>query len=210
MAAQLALALPVVSAPAPAGPEAPGPAPLVIGLDVALGYTGVAGHGWTDYISTTSRRDETRLLFILDRVQSFYRHAEFVAIEGPAFSRAVQRGHDEMAAIRWMIRCDLLKRGIPCAVIPPNNRIKYALGTTYPRHPATGRKLTPEECKGAVRAATAERYGIDLDGTARYDRADAYVLMAMALDHLGHPQGDLPTSHRDALSGVAWPERTDQ
>lgn len=198
-------------APAPIGAAPTASAlPYVIALDVALGMTGIAGRGWTTYISTTSRRGEQRLDYLLHRLQDHYRHAEFVLIEGPAFSRGKQAGHDELAAIRWMVRTDLWKRTIPFAVVPPNCRIKYALGTTYPRHPDTGLKLTPEQCKGAVREAAAAQYGLEFDGPAKYDRADAYVLLAMGLDHLGHPQAELPATHRDALTGVAWPERTDQ
>ncbi len=198
---------PVGAAPAP---TAAGLRPLVIGLDVALGTTGVAGVGWTERITTGTRRDENRLTYLLGMVRSYYRAADFVAIEGPAFARATQRGHDELAAIRWMIRCDLHRRGTPFAVVPPNNRIKYVLGTTRPRVSPGGRFLSPAECKGAVRDAAATWFGVEFEGPARYDRADAYVLLAMGLHHLGHPLADLPTTHTRALDGVAWPERTDQ
>ncbi|MGW4648098.1 hypothetical protein [Kitasatospora sp. NPDC004289] len=205
---QLAI-LPPVPAPAGAGPAPTASAPLVIALDLALGTTGVAGLGWTDYLTSGQRRAEERLDYVLHRAQSFYRLADFVVIEGPAFSRATQVGHDEMAALRWMVRTDLWKRRIPCAVVPPDNRTIFATGKARHRDAETRRSLTPVQVKGLVRQAVADQYGIECDGRAKYDQADAYVLLAMGLHHLGHPQAALPDTHTRALAGVNWPERTD-
>ncbi|MFB7671645.1 hypothetical protein ACFC26_09530 [Kitasatospora purpeofusca] len=202
-AAQLALALPVVSVPAPVGAEAPGPAPLVIGLDVSLSCTGVAGRGWAEAIRSGRLDGHKRLAHQLGEMQSYYRHAELVVIEGPAFSRAMQRGHDELAAIRWMVRHDLWKRGIPYAVVPPDNRTIYATG----RARWTGE--TPAQVKGRVRDAVVRRYGVECTGPGRYDQADASVLAEMGLAHLGHPGAVLPPTHTRALGGVAWPEGAD-
>jgi len=204
---QLALTLPTapVAVPAPAGA---GPAPLVIGLDVALVLTGVAGPGWTDYVNSKTRRGEERLDYVLHQLQSFYRHADFVVIEGPSFGSALQAGHDEMAAMRWMVRVDLWKRRIPYAVCPPVSRTKFALGTSQPKDPQTGKRLVAKQAKAAVADAVAEQYGIECEGRARYDQADAYVLMAMGRAHLGHPLAALPATHTRALAGITWPERT--
>lgn len=198
--------LPIETA-APATPTTgAAPQPLVIALDIALVNSGIAGTGWTDHIRSGDRRDEERLDYVLDTAASFYRHAEYVVLEGPSFGSALQRGHDEMAAARWMIRCDLRKRGIPCAIVPPDNRTLYALGHARPKDPVTGKKYESRQVKAMVRDAVAERYGIKCTGTTKYDQADAYVLLAMGLDHLGHPLADVPPTHARALAGVQWPD----
>jgi hypothetical protein len=204
MGAQLTLSLVAsASVPAPAGAAAPGPTPLVIGLDVSLSCTGVAGRGWAEAIRSGTRTGHERLAHQLGEMQGYYRHADLVVIEGAAFSRALQRGHDELAAIRWMVRHDLWKRGIPYAVVPPDNRTIYATG----RARWTGE--TPAQVKGRVRDAVLQRYGVDCAGPGRYDQADASILAEMGLAYLGHPGTALPPTHTRALAGVDWPERSD-
>jgi hypothetical protein len=192
-------------APTPAAPAAAGPRPLVIGLDIALVNSGIAGPDWTDHIRTGNLRAEARLDAILEHAAAFYRHADLAVIEAPAFGRALQAGHDEMAAARWLIRLDLYRRGIPCAVVNPMSRTIYALGSGRPKHPESGRLLTAAEAKGAVREAIRERYGIETAGATRYDQADAFVLAAMGLHWLGYPLAEVPATHSRALDGVAWP-----
>jgi hypothetical protein len=162
----------------PAATPAAGPRPLVIGLDVALVNSGVAGPDWTDHIRTKTLRGEARLDAILTAAQTFYRNADLAVIEAPAFGRALQAGHDEMAAARWIIRLDLHRRRIPCAVVNPMSRTIYATGTARPKHPVSGRMLTAAEAKAEVRNAVRERSGIHTAGA---------------------------TTHARALDGVAWP-----
>ncbi|WP_257134844.1 hypothetical protein [Streptomyces sp. wa1063] len=178
--------------------------PLVIGLDMALGTSGIAGPGWTDTVRTGDRSGEARLDYIVDRAASFYRHADFAVIEGAAFSLSSTRGSDELSAIRWMVRCDLRRRGIPFAVVNPDSRTIYATGKARWKD-EQGRKLTKSQVKGLVRNGVAEQYGIECTGTTRYDEADAYVLMAMGSDWLGYPLAELPATHRRALKAVPWP-----
>ncbi|MFJ5804823.1 hypothetical protein [Streptomyces sp. NPDC093093] len=176
--------------------------PLVIGLDVALSASGVAGAGWTDHVRCTATHTHSRLQYQLDGLASFYRHAEFVVIEGAAYSKNNQ-GADALAAMRWMIRHDLWKRRIPYVVITPTKRITYATGSTVHKD-EHGARIKGPALKGLVREAVAERYGIHTEGNCRYDEADAYVLLAMGLDHLGHPLAEVPASHARALVGCDW------
>ncbi|WP_441251161.1 hypothetical protein [Kitasatospora sp. McL0602] len=207
---QLAL---LPASPVPAGeaptPTVTGPAPVVIGLDVAIGTTGVAGLGWTAHIHANQASLHERMEHQLTEVKSYIRNADFVVVEGPAFSKNNQ-GADALAAMRWMVRRALWKAGIPYAVVNPDSRTIYATGKARWRDQETKRKFTPVQVKGLVRAAVATQYGVECEGRWRYDEADAYVLMAMGLHHLGHPQADLPDTHTRALQGVNWPERTDQ
>ena len=209
---QLAI-LPPLPVPAGAAPAAilpaAGPPPVVIGLDLALVLSGIAGLGWTQHINSGHRRAEQRLDYVLREAASYYRNADFVALEGPSYGSALQAGHDELAAVRWLVRRDLWKRGIPYAIVPPSSRVIYALGSARPKDPATGKTATSKVAKALVQQAVAQHFGIECEGRARYDQADAYVIAAMALHHLGHPQADLPDTHTRALSGVNWPERSD-
>jgi hypothetical protein len=84
--------------PPAAAPVAAGPRPLVVGLDIALITSGVAGPGWADHFRTGDRRGEQRLTHIVETAATFYRNADFVLIEGAAYSMAKQVGHDEMSA----------------------------------------------------------------------------------------------------------------
>jgi hypothetical protein len=182
--------------------------PLVVGLDIALITSGVAGPGWADHFRTTGLAAEERLTHIVETAATFYRNADFAVIEGAAYSMAKQVGHDEMSAARWMIRCDLHRRGIPFAVVTPDSRTIYATGKARHKDAETGQKLTAKQVKGLVRIEASLRYGVEFAGTARYDEADAYVLMAMGMDWLGYPLADVPATHSRALKGVAWPTTT--
>ncbi|KAF2774672.1 hypothetical protein STPH1_7717 [Streptomyces sp. OM5714] len=193
---------------APAAPAATGPRPTVIGLDIALITSGVAGPGWADYFRTTGLAGEERLQHIVDTAATYYRNADLVLIEGAAYSMAKQVGHDEMSAARWMIRCDLHRRRIPFAVVTPDSRTIYATGRARWKDEETGKKLTPKQVKGKVRDEASRRYGVDFHGTARFDMADAYVLMAMGLDWLGYALAEVPATHSRSLKGVAWPTQT--
>jgi hypothetical protein len=204
---QLALATTPAPALTGAGPTA-APRPLVIGLDVAIGTTGVAGHGWTEAIHAKSTSLHERIDHQMREIKSYIRAADYVVIEGAAFSKSHLAGMDQLSAMRWMVRQELWKRSIPYAVVPPDNRTIYATGRARWKDDE-GKKLTPTQVKGLVRQAVADQYGIECEGRWRYDQADAYVLLAMGLAHLGHPLADLPTTHTRALAGVAWPERTD-
>lgn len=167
--------------------------PRVIGLDLSLTCTGVAGEGWTDIIRPrTGLRGHPRLAFIVDQVAVHIRNADLVVIEGPSFGGGVAHRHEDLAGLRVMVRHACWRRGIPYAVVPPSCRALYATGK------GSG-------SKGAVRDAVRERYGVECDGPGRYDQADAYVLLAMGLHHLGWPIAVPPDSHRRGLDGCQWP-----
>jgi hypothetical protein len=188
----------------PAAPMAAGPRPLVIGLDVAMGISGVAGVGWTDHVRCTHNGQHERFAAQLEGLASFYRNADFVVIEGAAYSKNNQ-GADALAAMRWMVRHDLWKRGIPYSVITPSKRITYATGTTV-HLDENGQRIKGDALKSLVRAAVGERYGIHTEGKAKWDEADAYVMLAMGLHHLGFPLAEVPARHAAALAGCQWPD----
>ncbi|MEU0671318.1 hypothetical protein ABZ330_00200 [Streptomyces sp. NPDC006172] len=195
---------------APAATTAAGPRPTdtpkVIGLDVAMGTTGIAGEGWTDYVRAKGTSQHSRFEQQLAGIADHVRHASLVVIEGAAYGHNNQ-GADALAAMRWMVRHDLWRRRIPYAVVTPGQRMIYAVGTAAPTDPDTGKRLKGTALKGALREAVASTYGIVTEGTAKYDEADAYILLAMGLHWLGLPLAVVPDTHRRALDSVRWPER---
>ncbi|MFJ9029766.1 hypothetical protein ACIRQP_14780 [Streptomyces sp. NPDC102274] len=196
-------AAPAASVPAPVAGAGATPRPLVIALDAATITTGIAGEGWTDHVHAKGRDLHSRFAQQLDGCASFYRNAEFVVIEGPAFSKNNQ-GADALAAMRWMLRQDLWKRGIPYAVINPQSRNVYATGKLRPAADRPAKERS-DVAKGMVRDAVHQRYGLLTEGKHRYDESDAYILLALGLHSLGHVLADVPEAwSKQALRGVEW------
>jgi hypothetical protein len=103
--------------PAPAGA---GPTPLVIGLDLSLRSTGLAGPDWTDAIRTgTTLTGPARIAYLRREIRDRVKAADLAVVEGPSHGSALQQGHHEMAGLWWAVVCDLYTAGIPYAVVPP-------------------------------------------------------------------------------------------
>ncbi|TLQ48121.1 crossover junction endodeoxyribonuclease RuvC [Streptomyces marianii] len=167
------------------------PRPLVVGLDLSLTSTGVAGEGWTDRIRTKLRGDE-RLRHLVGAVAPFVKAADLVVMEGPSYGHAALAGHEDLAGLRVLVRQFCYRQSIPYAVIPPSTLKLYATGYG-------------KASKGEVRSAVADLYGVYTEGAARYDEADAYVAMAAGMAWLGYPLAAVPERNGKALAGCAWP-----
>ncbi|MDP4501021.1 RuvC family protein [Nonomuraea turcica] len=188
---------PAVTAAAPIT----GAAPRVYSLDVSLTATGIASSlGWCDTIGTTgvttlplAERDQA-LCELADRITHLIPlTADLVLIEAPAYSRSSGGAH-ERAGLWWRIVHRLHNLDIPVVEVNPAHRGIYATGKSQP-------KKTEVVDAVARRWSTWETGGDD-------NCADAVVLMAMGLDHLGAPLTPMPAKHRAALDRVAWPEVT--
>jgi Holliday junction resolvasome RuvABC endonuclease subunit len=168
--------------------------PKVIGLDLSLTCSGIAGIGWTDTIRPGAKlRGHERLQWIQERVGDFVRTSDLVIVEGPSYGNQGQQrqsGHHERAGLWWLITQTLWTIKTPFAVVTPAGRAKYA----------TGRG---NAAKADVVREVTRRFDW-FDGGE--DEADALILAAMGADHLGHPMVVMPKLHRDALDAVAWPE----
>ncbi|MFE9448358.1 hypothetical protein [Streptomyces sp. NPDC006739] len=186
-----ALSTPEVPAATPAA--GPRPALMVIGLDLSLTCTGVAGVGWTDRIRTKLRGDE-RLAYLENEIVSFIRSADLVVMEGPSYGHSGPRFHEDNAGLRVLVRRYCHRHQLPYAVVPPSNLKLYTAG----RGNAT---------KGEVRSSVADRYGVHTENPGRYDQADAYGALAAASDWLGQPLATVPDKNRTALAGCQWPDR---
>ncbi|MEU9000493.1 hypothetical protein [Streptomyces sp. NPDC048551] len=169
------------------------PRPLVIGLDLSLTSSGIAGEGWTTHVRTKTRGDY-RLHYLAGQIGDHIKNADLVVMEGPSYGHAALGGHEDMAGLRCLIRVFCHRRLIPYAVISPSSLKLY--GTGYGK-----------AAKGEIRSAVADRYGIHTEGAARYDEADAYVAMAAGMDWLGYQLAPVPAKNATALAGVQWPEQ---
>jgi len=167
----------------------------VIGLDLSLTATGIAD-GTTERLRPRDVEGSGRLEWLREsimwRVAAPGLHADLVVMEGPAYSRALQKGHHEAAGLWWLIRWSLHTERIPTAVVTPSALKKYATGK--------GDATKPD-----MRLTLYQRAGFDIRDD---NECDAWWLRAMGLDHLGHPLVEVPKTHRDALAKVAWPEVT--
>jgi crossover junction endodeoxyribonuclease RuvC len=182
----------------------PGPAgtPVVIGLDTSLSATGIASSegwcrtvGYTDKKNPITKLDHTARITAMRQICKGIVHnvgrPDLVVMETPALSRTGGGSH-ERGWLWWRIYEHLVDAGTPVGLISTNQRMLYATG----KGAAT---------KAAVVDAVARRWP---DWTTGGDdnQADAVVLMAAGLDHLGHPLADMPKTHRAALDKAVWPQ----
>lgn len=173
----------------------------VIGLDLSLRRTGVAScRGWATHIAPGRRTGVARLRYIRAALRDYLTSADLAVMEGAAYSRALQRGHEELAALRWWAADVADLAGVPLALAPPSSVKVY--GTGRGRMPGKGSARRKAE-KAAMGAAAEALYpGVHVGGD---DEADALILAAMGADWLGYPTTTVPDHHRAALAGVAWP-----
>ncbi|MFI6477387.1 hypothetical protein ACIBH1_05605 [Nonomuraea sp. NPDC050663] len=171
----------------------------VAALDLSLTSTGIANYhssaneAWTDTIKVKTAGHE-RLRDISNQIFDLVCMANLVAVEGPSYGSGTtsrQAGHHERAGLWWHITYRLWRNEIPFAVIPPASLKKYIAGRG-------------NASKDEVLLATARRY--PSVAVKDNNQADALVMLAMTLDHLGRPLAVVPATHRGALDGVTWPE----
>jgi crossover junction endodeoxyribonuclease RuvC len=161
----------------------------VIGIDPSLTGTGVATIHEATTITVKNNGDElARLRTIVTTVAGLATGYDLAIIEGLSFGS--QHGkQSERAALHWMLRDRLDGLGIPVAVVAPTARAKYATGKG-------------NAAKDAVMIACVQRLPILVSNN---NEADAAILLAMGLDHLGTPMVAMPASHRLALDAIDWP-----
>lgn len=174
--------------------------PLVVGLDLSLTATGVARWGpdglGLQTFGTIELGGLARLRSLRQGVTARTRGADLVAVEALPPGGRLQQGKtayvNERAALYWMVLDRLFELQIPVAEVQPAQLKGYALGV------GGGKKSG----KAAVIAAVVRRYD-----ASPYDdnQADACVLAAMGLHHLGFPPAPVPAVHANWLAGVPWP-----
>ncbi|MGW7572358.1 hypothetical protein [Streptomyces sp. NPDC054765] len=179
--------------------------PRVIGLDLSLTSTGVAGANWAKTLRPGRRRSHERMNWLCEHIRVGVEEVDLVVVEGAAYAQGGQAGHHELAGLWWLVTQNLWRHRIPYAVANPHHRTIYATGRANPAQDWP-RKERSRVAKGMVRSVAVERYGVECEGPGRYDQADATVLAAMGLDWLGYPTVPVPDTHRRALEAVRWPD----
>lgn len=158
--------------------------PRVVGLDLSLTATGIAHpDGTTNTINPGDLRDEPRLDDIVSHVLDAATATDLVALEGLSHG-AKGSSRDQLAGLHWLVRYHLWEEQRAYLVVPPSTVKTYATGK--------GNATKPD-----MRMALYQRAGIDQPDD---NQVDAWWLRALALDHLGHPELDLPQTHRRALT----------
>lgn len=184
-------------------------APTVVGVDTAIGSasssgTGIASSaGWAKAVGYPDRKKKGREFSKLPHQERLYAlvrlresitetigRPDLAVMELPAPSRAGGGSH-ERAWLWWEIYRSLHSSGIPVGLLTPNQRALYATGKG-------------NASKQAVVDAQARRWP-DWHTEGDDNLADAVVLMAAGMDHLGHPIAKVPATHRAAIDKATWP-----
>lgn len=164
--------------------------PCVVGLDLSLTATGVAGAEGVPSSIRPAGVGTVRLSAIRAGVVASIVGADLVMVEGPAFGRAQQM--HALGQLAGVVYLALDEAGARWMLVPPASLKKYA----------TGRGNAG---KAEVLAAAIRRLGY-----AGHDdnEADALWLRAIGLDLLGCPAVDVPAAHRGALDKLRLPSLT--
>lgn len=177
----------------------------VVGLDLSLTSAGMSD-GRQHRVTQTTSDDclEYRLHRIVQRARTFVlgtvdwsQEASLVVIEAGAFSRNMQTGHEELAALRIMVRHMLWQLEVPYTLVPPSTLKLYTAGHG-------------KASKAQMVRALRDRHSLNLSDVmvkyGRYDMADAFALAAMGYAWACRPlptQG--PPAPRASLMAVPWP-----
>lgn len=180
----------------------------VAGLDLSLtcsGFAMIDHHGavTASVVKTTAAdRIERRLSRITGVVCAFAEEADHVVIEDGVYHR-VGGGHEELAALRLMVRSELWFRGVPFTMVRPSTLKLYTTGS------GTASK---DEMVSAVDGRHGTLYESVRKAHGRYDMADATALAAMGLHRLlGFELPSWATSpHTASLDAVFWNDTKDE
>lgn len=166
--------------------------PKILGLDLSITCTGVAGAGWTDAIKPPDAKKadiHTRIDFIVRRLHEFLPGIELVALEGISFGSPDT--NRQIAGLNWIVRRELWKRGVPFASVPPASLKQFISGKG-------------NAAKADVVREVTRRFPWFQGGE---DEADAVVLAGMAAERVGQPIVELPKAQREAgMKKVVWPD----
>ncbi len=170
--------------------DAPPSDPKVLGVDLSITCTGLAGPGWTDTIRPPKKacihdRMDVVVGTLTDR---FLTGVDLVVVEGLAM--AAHDTNRQIAGLNWIVRRELWKRRVPFASVPPMTLKAFATGKG-------------NSDKAAMVLATARRFP---DFAGGEDESDAVWLMAAGREWLGAPVVELPQVQRAVLAKVEWPD----
>lgn len=183
-----------VTTPSPAATPAAGPRAAVLGLDLAIGATGVClpnGHAAT---IKPKLAGDARLNEIRDKIAALLYDptpTTLVVLEDVPATMKGAAGK-VIPMLHGAVRAMLLDALVPYVVISPSTLKAYATGKG-------------NADKTAMAIAALKRAGREFGDD---NQCDAWWLRAAGLDHLGAPEFALPQAQRNRLAVVEWPEVT--
>lgn len=171
---------------------------IIVGLDVSLNGTGAArvdthtGRALTRTLNPKGLRTHARMEFVRREVVELVRDADYVGIEGLAFS-APSAVRDEIDGMHWQVRHEVWRRGIPYALLPPSNVKDYTTGD--------GRAGKGDMVKAMRRAFPM------MNLTESDDEADALAIVAMVARFNNQVIDAHVTRWPHALDGCHWADQ---
>lgn len=163
----------------------------VFGLDLSLTSTGYSYGEETGVISFDATGPE-RLWLIKREIESLInRHrVEAVILEGYSFASRSGQAFS-IGELGGVIKLLLWQIGIPCVIVPPTCRAKFATGK------GNASKLE-------VLSSISARTGKIWENPGADDKCDAWVLQEMGLARLGKQRHNWPAQNMDGLTKVDW------
>jgi crossover junction endodeoxyribonuclease RuvC len=183
----------------------------ILGLDVSLTATGLAGlestdDGWkleTDVFKTTPHpKGETR--YLLNRMNMIRQHCRataswdtLVVIEGPALA-AMGSSSKDLVGLWWLVYDGVCAVARQVVVVPPSTLKKWATGK--------GNASKGQVAIGVHRTFPQDVFGVDF-AVVDDNEADAAALCGIGAQLLGlDAPFDIPKYRTDALSGLRLPD----
>lgn len=166
----------------------------IIGLDLAVGATGLCLPDGTTQVIKPKSQGDRRLLEIQYAVGSAVTQsrAELVVMEDVP-SRMIGAAGKVIPMVHGAVRTDLMTMGTPYALVSPATLKKFATGKG-------------NADKTAMILAAYKRSGIEFTDD---NECDAWWLRVAGLCHYNEELFTLPAAQKDALSTVVWPARYD-
>lgn len=184
----------------------------VLGVDLSLTGTGLAGEGWADTVIPPAPPKPNAAFRKLSKIEKRwamvdYRHRRLAHVLGEIRDRYITTAPDlvvleglsydsfdtdrQLAGLAWSVRHSLWRLGIAYATVPPSCLKQFATGSGAASKPS-------------IMAVVAEWFPwFDGDDNA----ADATVLMAMGHAALGNPlSGPLSDVQASAVDKSQWPD----
>jgi Holliday junction resolvasome RuvABC endonuclease subunit len=173
----------------------------VVGVDLSLTSTGIAVIDGPNVATFRIQSKGTKVDTVADRAQRIIditgrimecipSNVAMVVLEAPSYGQQRQAGEHLRAGLWWYLATRLHLEGHRVVEVPPANLKRYA----------TGKGNSP---KDQVLAAVIRRYpNVDVTGN---DIADALVLAAMGMRHLGTPiENSMPVANLAAMDKISW------
>lgn len=167
----------------------------IIGLDLAMGVTGVSFQDSTAVtIDTSKLKGDARLTFIADKVRGYTESigADLAVIEGPG--RFLGKTGHIIGMVHGVVRAELDRLGVPFVEVAPDTLKKFATGSG-------------KADKTAMALAAYKRAGLEFPDD---NACDAWWLRQAGVHWLAAEKAlfPMPKAQRDALAKAIWPTLT--